>query len=160
MPPAPALWTRSPRLGRTTVFQTGRRKKGPAEDVPLCRHGKGATSVTDSGGVVAHLVFVPSDRDPVTGIELAFADPCAVDLRAIAAVQVLDGPSSVGDRKFAVGAGHVWKPEHDVTTLPPANDKRRFQKGDRIAATHRVQFAVGRRGGVGSIAGAALASGA
>jgi hypothetical protein len=67
---------------------------------------------------------------------MPFTDPRAVDLRAIAAVQVFDGPPSVGDREFAVGAGHVRKPEHDVAALPPANDERRFEKWDWVAATH------------------------
>src|SRR5260370_2868635 len=82
------------------------------------------------------------DGDGVAGMEDFFLHADAVDLDAVGAAQVADGPVSVLEGQLAVQAGDVGKAHGDITRFPPAYGQGRPNQGNGFSAPNRNELPV------------------
>src|SRR5262249_51781819 len=84
-----------------------------------------------------------ADHQFIAGMEEFLHHPLAVDLDAVGAVQVADGPVAVAERQLAMRAGYVRKRHVNVALVAPADDEVFAEERNGVAATGRDQFTVG-----------------
>src|SRR5262249_5611798 len=66
----------------------------------------------------------------------------AVDLDAVGAAQVADGPVAVFEHQLAVQAGNVGEAHANITRFPPANGQGRPNQGNGVSAPNRNELPV------------------
>ena len=96
--------------------------------------------------------MVAGHGELVARIESLLADAHPIDLRAVAAGEILDEPIAIDERQLAMGPGHVRETENDVRAFPPPHDEDRLEQRNRISAPLGDQFAVHGSGYVPSSA--------
>ncbi len=80
------------------------------------------------------------DGKLVARIEPFVGDPRAVDLDAVAALQVFDVPIATGDRQLAMVCRDVGESQNDIAAFAAADEQRPFHQGNRVSASNWLQL--------------------
>jgi hypothetical protein len=91
-------------------------------------------------GFVRDLKLMLGHCQDVTRLKPLLADTRSIDLGAVAASLVSNIPVTTVDREFAVGAGDIRKPQHNVTAFPASDYKLRFEERNWVSTANRQQL--------------------